>query len=140
LDRLRVLWSQGSFEILMHTEALLELKEVLRRPKFKIPDNDLNHLLSTLLIPYTCPALPDPRPLPHPCRDPDDDLFLRLALGGHADALVSGDKALQELDGRYPFPILAPNAFLEAFFPDWMAKEASAGTVTKTRKSKIKKK
>jgi len=45
--------------------------------------------------------------------DPDDDLFLQIAVAGHADFVVSGDPHLTDLGGFRDIPILAPAAFLE---------------------------
>lgn len=46
-----------------------------------------------------------------PCRDPDDQKFLELALAAGADVLVTKDRALLALRGRaLPFRICAPQA------------------------------
>lgn len=49
------------------------------------------------------------------CRDPDDQPFLVLAHGGDADVLVTGDKALLELDGKTGFKIETPVMFRRRF-------------------------
>lgn len=46
------------------------------------------------------------------CRDPTDDKFLELAVGGRADLIVSGDADLLALDPFRGIPIIAPAAFL----------------------------
>jgi predicted nucleic acid-binding protein len=45
------------------------------------------------------------------CRDPRDDKFLELAMGGHADVIVSGDADLLALDTFRNIPIITPAAF-----------------------------
>jgi len=45
--------------------------------------------------------------------DPDDDLFLQIAVAGHADYVVSGDPHLTDLGFFRDIPIIAPAAFLE---------------------------
>ncbi len=53
------------------------------------------------------------KPLPAPvCRDPDDDKFLACALAANADFLVTGDRDLLALDGRFLFRIVRPRDFL----------------------------
>lgn len=50
------------------------------------------------------------------CRDPDDDKFLELAVGGEADVIVSGDNDLTVLDPFRGIPILTPDEFLASDF------------------------
>ncbi len=84
-----------------------------------------------LQIPVASPAGKRPRPLKAERADPyvrddpslkkrsrdaDDEIFLRLALGAQADALVTGDRDLLELEGHYPFLILTPADFKARFF------------------------
>ena len=49
------------------------------------------------------------------CRDPKDDKYLDAAVGGTADAIVSGDADLLSLHPFQGIPILSPKAFLAAF-------------------------
>ena len=44
-------------------------------------------------------------------RDPEDDMFLELAVNGQADAIVSGDADLLALDTFREIPIITPAAF-----------------------------
>jgi len=46
------------------------------------------------------------------CRDPKDDKFLELAVGGNADLIVTGDNDLLALNPFRGIPILTPDAFL----------------------------
>ena len=60
---------------------------------------------------FTDTPEPDLPPLPK-CRDPDDQMFLELALVGHADILISRDNLVLKLararQRPCPFAILAP--------------------------------
>jgi putative PIN family toxin of toxin-antitoxin system len=47
------------------------------------------------------------------CRDPDDNILLSLALDGHANYIVSGDKDLLVLNPFQGIPIIPPAEFLE---------------------------
>lgn len=48
------------------------------------------------------------------CRDPDDGLFLAIALAGEADVLITGDADLLILDPFEGLPSVSPARFLES--------------------------
>jgi putative PIN family toxin of toxin-antitoxin system len=48
------------------------------------------------------------------CRDPTDDKFLDLAINGHADLILTGDKDLLVLNPFRGIPIVAPVTFAKA--------------------------
>lgn len=50
-------------------------------------------------------------PLPKVCRDPNDDFLFALLEQGHADAIISGDKDVLALKGRYP--VLTPRELID---------------------------
>jgi putative PIN family toxin of toxin-antitoxin system len=47
------------------------------------------------------------------CRDPKDDMFLDLAVSGHADCIVTNDQDLLVLDPFQGIRIVTPEVFLE---------------------------
>ena len=47
------------------------------------------------------------------CRDPRDDKFLELAVNGHADLLVTGDRDLLALDPFRNIPVVTPATFVQ---------------------------
>src|SRR5438128_175763 len=47
------------------------------------------------------------------CRDPTDDKFLELAVNGHADLILTGDKDLLALNPFRGIPIVPPAAFVQ---------------------------
>jgi uncharacterized protein len=51
------------------------------------------------------------------CRDPTDDKFLELAVGGWADVIVSGDADLLALNPFRDIPIITPAAFVQGIAP-----------------------
>ena len=55
---------------------------------------------------------PDP-PRIRACRNPRDDKFLELAVHGLADAIVTGDRNLLELNPFRGIAILTPAEYLE---------------------------
>ncbi len=48
-------------------------------------------------------------------RDPDDDIFLDLAIAANAACIISGDRDLLVLHPFYNIPILTPGDFLNHF-------------------------
>lgn len=49
------------------------------------------------------------------CRDPKDDKFLSLAVNGHADCILAGDRDLLDMGHFRGIPIHKPAAFIEIF-------------------------
>jgi uncharacterized protein len=97
--------------LLMSDEAFAELTEVLQRSKFDtcaLPEKR-SAFLETLNL-LTTKIVVTERIVT--CRDPIDDKFLELALGGQATAIVTGDKDLLELHPFRDIPILTPKEFL----------------------------
>jgi uncharacterized protein len=65
------------------------LKDVLRRPRFGFPEDEVNALLAVL---RRHGSLLDPVPINHISPDPDDDPFSACALEAEADFLVTGNR------------------------------------------------
>ncbi len=113
--RFRHLWQAGRILALVSAQTARELVRVLAYPKFRLSVQEREEMLSDYL-PYAQVIRPelDPNALEHvpSCRDPFDDMFLELAQAGNAQALVTGDKDLLQLDApvarRLNFLILNP--------------------------------
>ena len=97
-------WRAGHFDWISCATQLSELKIALIRPYLlkriaegATPIESVLHEMreschwKTLLM-----------PLPAICRDPRDDYIFGLYDQGHADLIVSGDKDVLALKGRYP--------------------------------------
>ena len=106
-------WLDHRIEFLITEEILEEYSEVGNRmvenPAFQ------DYLLFLRLLVDQSPiraavALPS-----QICSDPDDDKFLACALGGGAEIIVSGDKALLECTGYRGITILSPREFVETY-------------------------
>lgn len=99
----------GTVTCLADAATLAELARVVTYPEFALTADAQAQLLAkyrqrVALVPDgTAPRLPR-------CRDTDDQKFLELAARGHADLLISKDKALLHLKGRQglAFRILPP--------------------------------
>jgi putative PIN family toxin of toxin-antitoxin system len=49
-------------------------------------------------LPFTEPVVVAPQPQAPRCKDADDQMFVDLAIQGRADVLLTGDRALLEMD------------------------------------------
>lgn len=99
--------------ILLVSEATLaELAEVLGRAKFDpYVSRDARRQFLRLLG-GVARMIPVTREFAGACRDAKDDKFLEVAWAGGASAIVTGDRALLELDPFHGVRIVAPRDFL----------------------------
>ena len=104
---------EGAFSAIFSEPMLLELLDVLTRPKlmqkYNLGSEDSLALMGLLLLRGEAVA---PKRRIQACRDPQDDKFLEAAVAGRADALVSGDADLLALHPFEGTPVLSPVAFL----------------------------
>jgi uncharacterized protein len=106
--RLFDLWRRDRrYELIVCPMLLDELADVLRRDRFRrfIALADIDLLLA--LLRTEASAVADPEDIERATADPDDDYLVALVLREDADALVSGDKDLTELEEADP-PVLTP--------------------------------
>lgn len=99
--------------ILLVSEATMnELADVLSRPKFdryvSLEDRQqflrlLGRVAEFVASVYTV----------RECRDPEDDKFLEVALGGKADLILTGDADLLTLNPWRGIAILSPAEYLK---------------------------
>lgn len=100
--------------VLLVSEAtLVELAEVLARPKFDPYVSRHERQRFIALLGGVARVVPIHHQI-HACRDPRDDKFLDVALAGSAQALITGDQDLLVLNPFHGIPILAPSEFLRA--------------------------
>ena len=106
---LRDLWQQAGIIPVVSRETVQELMRVLSYRKFALSEADQNDLLEDYL-PYaeTIANLKTRARIPQ-CRDPKDEIFLRLAFAAKVDALVTGDDDLLVPAGESRIPILSPS-------------------------------
>ena len=110
---LRSAWYIGRIIPVVSTDTLAEFVRVLAYPKFDLAASGRKALLTYYMA--HAEAVPTPRTrarLPK-CRDPFEEMFLRLAYAAKVDALVTGDKDLLELATESKIPILAPAELAE---------------------------
>jgi putative PIN family toxin of toxin-antitoxin system len=98
----------GAVDLVLSTELIEELLDVVARPKFagilartnRTPERIRTELRMLVDI---VSAPPLPRPV---CRDPDDDTVLACAVAARADLIVSGDDDLRALGKFENIPIV----------------------------------
>lgn len=98
-------WQSGEVTLMVSRETAHELLRVLVYPKFGLSPAQADALAARYLRHaerVECTGENTGLPL---CRDPNDQMFIRLAGAGRADILVSGDKDLLDLRGTTPFII-----------------------------------
>jgi putative PIN family toxin of toxin-antitoxin system len=99
--------------MLISQSTLVELDEVLRRPKFEkyLSEDHRQEFLAALVreaeIVEINETITD-------CRDPKDNKFLELGVCGQASHLMTGDADLLVLHPFRSIAILTPQAFLES--------------------------
>ena len=103
-------WQSGRATPLASVQTTTELVRVLGYPKFRLSEAERDELLGEYL-PW-CEAAEVDRLVEVPdVRDPDDRIFLELAVSASADALVTGDGDLLDLAPVLSVPVLTPTAF-----------------------------
>lgn len=102
--------------LLVSDATVAELDRVLRRPKFDryLAADERMEFLAALVRGAERVAVTE---IVRECRDPNDDKFLELAVGGRASHIVSGDADLLVLHPFRGVPIVTPQDFV-ALFPD----------------------
>lgn len=99
-------------EVLVSNETLNELREVLSRPRLDVYREPAQRL--SFFEHYRAMAqLIEPVGTVAACRDPGDDKFLALAIGGAAQVIVSSDDDLLSMGVFEGVRILTPRRFVE---------------------------
>jgi putative PIN family toxin of toxin-antitoxin system len=105
-------WRRQKFQMLISAEILEEYRRVLHILNAGRLLVDVDGLLEIVIM--NAVIIKPEKFKKGVCSDPDDDKFLEAAVGGKADYLVSGDKALLFLKEIMGTVILPPKKFLDA--------------------------
>ena len=114
IAEIRHLWQTGEILPLICRETATELIRVMAYPKFRLTQEEINHLLAEFL-PWAETVHLDglDKSIPE-LRDPEDAIFVHLARSAKAVCLISGDRHLLELRSAVrDVLILSPAEFLE---------------------------
>jgi len=100
---LRSAWTTRAVIPIICKQTTEELLRVLAFPKFRLTREDREALLADYLPYAEIVKLTRERPpLPEPCRDRDDAVFLDLAIAAQCDGIVSGDTDISVLRSSAP--------------------------------------
>lgn len=97
LSWLRSHWRRDDVIALVSRATVDELIRVLAYPKFNLNKAEVEALLADYL-PCTEPVIVAPGLETPRCEDADDQIFIDLCFSGQADVLVTGDRALREIN------------------------------------------
>jgi putative PIN family toxin of toxin-antitoxin system len=114
LAKLREAWQVQQIQPLISRDTASELMRVLAYAKFKLSTNEQQELLADYLPYCSTVAIPDPPPPTPACRDAFDVPFLQLAVAGKAEALITGDRDLLSLSGKFARSIVSADQFLKS--------------------------
>ena len=109
---LRHAWHDARCHPLVSQVTVAELIRALTYPKFKLSPEQQQELLADYLPFCVIVRMPAKAPKTPACRDPFDLPFLRLAIAGKADYLVTGDRDLLSLASKFSCPIVTAEQFL----------------------------
>jgi predicted nucleic acid-binding protein len=96
-------WRRGELRLCVSDAVLAEIRATLRR--LPVPSDRKDELLDRLADPEFTNHVAEPPDSGFRTADPTDDKFLHLALAAGADALLTSDRALLEVE-NFPVPIV----------------------------------
>jgi len=99
----------------MSAEQLLEIKEVLNRPKFKkyVSKSEIDALIELLSLKIVEPVIYQKIT---DCRDEKDNMILEEAVYGNADYIITGDDDLLVLNPYRWIKIVELRSFLKEMY------------------------
>jgi len=101
----------GALIPLVSDKTLAEMVRVLAYPRFGLTPEDRENIIVHYMEHAEAIKQPRTRARLPQCRDPHDEMFIRLAYAAKADAIVTGDNDLLNLAPESRIPILSPVAF-----------------------------
>ena len=104
---------EGEFQLALSPEILVEYRRVGEEFTRKRSNPDFESLLGLLVAQALIFEAPDLDQTI--CRDPHDDKFIACALAVGADVIVSGDKDLLSISGKFAIPVMRPKEFVEQY-------------------------
>ncbi len=105
------LWTDGEVRVCVSDAVLREVRATLGR--LPVAPTRREAILRRLEDPARAELIPDPPDSGFRCADPSDDKFLHLALAAGADALITSDRALLEVED-FPVPIAKSGQWLRS--------------------------
>lgn len=104
-------WKAGKFTLIVTDSVAAEYIDVINRPKFKIPSDEIVGVTDFLLD--IAEFVTSAEDIFAVTADPTDNKFLEAAVAGQVDFIVSGDNHLLDLGTFREIPIIKPRQFLD---------------------------
>ena len=111
LSRFQELWKGGTLSPLLSKETFQEFKTVLGYPKFSLSADEIKAIVEHEILPYF-EVIVIKNKIEGVCRDPNDDMFLAVAVNAKAPYVVTGDKDLLVLRKYKSIVIVSPQEYL----------------------------
>lgn len=107
-------WEERRFTLLVSQALLEEYSKVMAYKRIRARHNLTDQQIEEALSPFSEYGLfVKPKvPVKAVIDDPDDDKFIKCALAGGADYIISGDAHLQRLKEYQGIKVLSPSEFL----------------------------
>lgn len=110
-------WRKDAFLWILSPQIQEEYISVISRTKFHLTKEEVEDVVALLETAITMKVIErvEPKIRLHVVKeDPKDDIFLECAVGGKADAIVTGDRHLLNLEKYNDIFILSLRAFLNS--------------------------
>jgi uncharacterized protein len=111
LSMFQELWKDGTLSPLLSRETFQEFKTVLGYPKFSLSADEITAIIEDEILPYF-EVIVIKEKIEGVCRDPNDDMFLAVAVNAQAPYVVTGDKDLLALRRYKSIAIVTPQEYL----------------------------
>ena len=111
LPMFQELWKSGTLSPLLSKETFQEFKTVLGYPKFSLSADEIKAIIEDEILPYFEVVVIKEK-IEGVCRDPNDDMFLAVAVNAQAPYVVTGDKDLSALRKYKSIVIVSPQEYL----------------------------
>ena len=103
-------WKAGKFTLIITDAIAREYLDVINRPKFKIPQNEI--IAATDYLLQTAEFVTPQEEIHIIVADLTDNKFLEAAVAGKVNFIVSGDNHLLELKSFREIPIVTAREFI----------------------------
>jgi len=104
--------TNGRLALVLSEEMLKEFQDVLRRPKFEIPEKEIDNFVKTSII--TSEMINAKSNFRIVKEDPDDDVVLNTAYDSAVEYIVTGDEHLLKLKEFKNIKIVTVSEMLNA--------------------------
>ena len=104
-------WKAGKFILVISADIAREYLDVINRPKFKIPEDEIAATSDYLL--KTAEFATSEENIDIITVDSTDNKFLEAAVAGKANLIVSGDSHLLDLKSFREIPIISGREFIK---------------------------